>query len=134
MQLKKKRWIVVIVSVIVIVVLLLLYAIYDPSTSYLAPKCPFKLLTGLDCPACGNQRAIHNLLNGNIVDAFLCNPFLWLSLPYVVLVLYATLGNSKFSNRVARYVIHRYALCIYIAAFILWWIIRNTPLWQGVIS
>ena len=26
--------------------------------------CPFKAMTGLDCPGCGATRAIHQLLNG----------------------------------------------------------------------
>lgn len=29
-------------------------------------KCPFKYLTGIDCPGCGFQRSVIALLNGNL--------------------------------------------------------------------
>ena len=70
--------------------LLALYALFDPGTSILAPKCPFKLLTGFDCPACGSQRTLHALLRGQWLAAFRYNPFLLLSVPYLLLVAYTT--------------------------------------------
>ena len=48
----------------------------DPEYSAFIPKCPFRWFTGLDCPACGSQRAIHQLLHLNIKGAFGYNPFL----------------------------------------------------------
>lgn len=32
----------------------------------LYPACPFKTLTGLDCPFCGGLRSTHELLTGNV--------------------------------------------------------------------
>lgn len=49
------------------------------------PKCPFKAVTGLDCPGCGSQRAIHQLLNFNLIAAFKYNPLLLLSIPYILI-------------------------------------------------
>ncbi|MGL5683791.1 MAG: DUF2752 domain-containing protein [Marinifilaceae bacterium] len=48
------------------------------------PPCPFYKLTGLQCPGCGSQRAIHSLLNGNITQAFGYNPLMVLSIPYLL--------------------------------------------------
>lgn len=45
-----------------------LYFSFDPS-HYPFPKCPLLLLTGLYCPGCGSQRALHALLHGQVVRA-----------------------------------------------------------------
>ena len=38
--------------------------------SGLYPRCMFRQLTGLDCPGCGSQRAIHALLHGHVAEAW----------------------------------------------------------------
>jgi hypothetical protein len=38
--------------------------------------CPFKLLTGYDCPGCGMQRALIELLKGDIVSSIINYPAL----------------------------------------------------------
>lgn len=48
---------------------------------FLFPGCPFKALTGLDCPACGGLRMTHDLLNGDLGAALVDNAFLLLVLP-----------------------------------------------------
>lgn len=44
---------------------------FPPGTagSSLYPPCPFRTLTGLDCPFCGGLRATHALLTGDIATA-----------------------------------------------------------------
>jgi hypothetical protein len=37
--------------------------------------CPFKAITGIDCPGCGMTRAIISLIEGNPGNALLYNPF-----------------------------------------------------------
>ena len=67
---------------VVLVALVALYAV-DPSSAWWVPKCPFKLLTGWSCPACGiavmdrNQSiedsvlmAREALLSGRALDTF----------------------------------------------------------------
>ncbi|MES2276099.1 MAG: DUF2752 domain-containing protein [Bacteroidota bacterium] len=41
--------------------------------SHLLP-CPFKYLTGIDCPGCGFQRAVMALLQGHSHQSFLLYP------------------------------------------------------------
>ncbi|MFC0515876.1 DUF2752 domain-containing protein [Mucilaginibacter angelicae] len=36
--------------------------------------CPFKYLTGIDCPGCGFQRAVIALMQGNVQKSFLLYP------------------------------------------------------------
>lgn len=64
--------------------LIWIYTVYNPLESGFFPKCPFKQLTGLDCPGCGSQRAIHFLLNGSWELAWQSNPLLIVAIPYVV--------------------------------------------------
>ena len=37
--------------------------------------CPFKVITGIDCPGCGMTRAMTSLIDGRPGDAALYNPF-----------------------------------------------------------
>lgn len=46
----------------------------NPSENFL--KCPLYALTGLKCPLCGSQRAIHHLLHLHPMKAFAYNPWL----------------------------------------------------------
>jgi len=47
----------------------LLYYFYSPYTDTHFPGCALRSLTGLDCPACGSQRAFADLLHGRIASA-----------------------------------------------------------------
>lgn len=131
---KRVRVIWVVALCVAILALLFIYRIFDPSHSYFAPKCPFHLLTGLDCPACGNQRALHSLLQGDLWLAFRYNPFLWISLPYFFAVVYASFWHSQRAERCARIVLGRKALLSYVVLFFVWWIIRNLPLWHTIVD
>ena len=46
--------------------------------------CPFKALTGWDCPACGGLRAVNDLGRGQVVEALHSNLFFVGSIPVVV--------------------------------------------------
>ena len=39
-----------------------------------APRCPFRVLTGIPCPTCGTTHAVVALLRGEIGAAFAANP------------------------------------------------------------
>lgn len=47
----------------------------------LFPPCPFRLLTGWDCPACGGLRMTHDLLHADLAAAVMDNAFLLVVLP-----------------------------------------------------
>jgi hypothetical protein len=55
------------------------------------PVCPFRALTGLLCPGCGSQRALHDLLHGNVTEAFRYNALLVASIP--LLAVHAAWGR-----------------------------------------
>jgi hypothetical protein len=51
----------------------------------LFPACPFKLLTGWNCPACGGLRMTHDLLHGDVSAAVVDNVFLLIGLPLLAI-------------------------------------------------
>lgn len=68
----------------VLLALVLVYKFFNPLENPYFPKCPVLVLTGLECPGCGSQRAIHHLLNLNIIEAFKNNALLVISIPYLI--------------------------------------------------
>ena len=64
--------------------IIIFYTLIDTSLHIWTLKCPLHLLTGLDCPVCGLQRAIHALLHGDIELSLKYNAFFVISLPYLI--------------------------------------------------
>jgi Protein of unknown function (DUF2752) len=108
-----------------------LYVIEPAKVTFL-PLCPFRALTGFQCPGCGTTRALHQLLHGNLVAAFELNPLLILSLPFL---LYATLRFTILVMRgrpIARNTLSpKYILTIF-GVVLFFWIFRNTPFYPFV--
>lgn len=59
-------------------------ALNDPSSSGLFPPCIFLKLTGMECPGCGSTRCLHQLLNGNFIDAIDLNVLSVVALPWLL--------------------------------------------------
>lgn len=60
------------------------YYRFDPARYLFFPPCPFRWLTGYLCAGCGSQRAIHQLLHGQLSTAWHLNPLLVLAIPYLL--------------------------------------------------
>ncbi len=71
------------------------YFLFDPAASGFFPKCPFYVLTGLKCPGCGSQRAIHALLHLQVGRAFSENPLMVISIPYLLTAFVFFLKKEK---------------------------------------
>ena len=119
--LKDKR----IAIVVAVAAAAVLFAV-DPEQTPWLPRCPFHALTGLDCPACGSQRAVHALLRLRPAEAFAHNPFLVVSLPYAAaLVLTAWFDPRGRLARLRRLCQSRPVVLAYVALFLAWWLVRN---------
>ena len=107
------------------IVAAVIYGMFDPADHALFPKCPFLVLTGgLRCPGCGSQRAIHALLHLQFKDAFMYNPLVVISIPFLVLLAAASIlkdSHPQFYNKMNSSLISKLLLVI----FVLWWIVRN---------
>src|SRR4051794_41482526 len=64
-------------------------AVVDPAHG--PPVCPFKAVTGLDCPGCGGTRALHQLFTGHPGAALSFNVLAVLVLPFLLWGLFASL-------------------------------------------
>ncbi|MCR4828984.1 MAG: DUF2752 domain-containing protein [Bacteroidales bacterium] len=120
----KKRITYIAIGTVVVCVLLFVYSRFDPTHSVWAPKCPFKMLTGWDCAACGNQRVLYSLLHGDFRAAFLYNPFLCISLPYIIALVTGTLFKRELP-RLHRWTTNYYVVITYVVLLCVWWVLRN---------
>lgn len=100
------------------------YFLFDPTTNLFFPKCVFYTLTGYKCPGCGSQRAIYHLLHFNFVDALKANLLLVLTIPLVLLLVYAEIVRTK--KRSFYIKIHSLKLIVgYFVVVLLWGVLRN---------
>ena len=130
---KLAAWLLVSAIGLSIAGILFLYYRFDPAENILFPKCIFHTVTGLECPGCGSQRAFHQLLSGNIAEAFKYNALVVVSIPYLGLWALLTLWKmwSKSvaaKNQIGRAVAglyHGKAVYIILFVVIIFWITRN---------
>lgn len=97
------------------------------------PRCPFRMVTGLQCPGCGSTRACYQLLHLHPIAAFKLNPLLVLALPFII---YGFLGftRSAITGQPQRRVfIPPFYLWALLVLLLLFWIFRNTP-WYPFVS
>lgn len=83
-----RRWPLVASFSVLTIVILLCFAVrrLDISTPpFWLPRCALYQLTGIHCPGCGNTRAAHALLNGDVSEAIRQNAFTVLALPVALL-------------------------------------------------
>lgn len=97
------------------------------------PKCPFRVLTGCQCPGCGSTRACYQLLHLHPVAAFKLNPLFILTLPFIV---YGFLGytSAAITGKPHRRVFIPSAfLWAWLLVLLFFWVFRNTP-WYPFVS
>jgi hypothetical protein len=84
------------------------------------PACPFRLLTGWNCPACGGLRMIHDLLHGDLAAAITDNAFLLVSIPLLA-------GWFLLRRRAGRAPLPIPAAATIVVAALAWTVLRNLP-------
>ncbi|OBK27195.1 hypothetical protein A5634_23715 [Mycobacterium asiaticum] len=96
-------------------------ALADPHRpDSLYPQCPFKLLTGWNCPACGGLRMTHDLLHGHLVASIYDNVFVLVGIP----LLAAWILVRRFQGRSWFPVI---TILTVVVASTAWTVLRNMP-------
>lgn len=87
-----------------------------PGSSRWLPPCIFHKLTGLHCPGCGNTRALHALVHGDLRASLAYNPLL---IPALLLFLFLLCFPRLACKR---------WLCLGVAiVVVLFFIARNLP-------
>lgn len=97
---------------------------FPPAAYAFYPRCPFKLLTGYDCPGCGSTRALHHLLHGRIEEAFRLNPMIFVMLA-VALFAVPSMARGQRPRFLERPWFGWAALVVLVA----FGIVRNTPVY-----
>lgn len=103
---------------------LYIYYRVDPSAAAWMPRCPSKMLTGLDCPGCGSQRALHALLHGDIAASLRFNALLIPAIVTVALITVAEWQKERWP-RFHKAMTGNVAVYATLSVIILWAIIRN---------
>ena len=115
------------IAIVLVTMLAILYRTYNPNGNVYFPKFPFRELTGLKCPGCGSQRAVHYLLNFDIFNAIKENVILVLSIPYILTgLVFDSLKNPNENILNWRKILFgRKAIFVILTIIITFWILRN---------
>ncbi len=91
---------------------------HNPHSLY--PLCPFKFLTGWNCPLCGGLRMTHDLVHGDLLASINDNVFALVGIPLLIgwFVIRRRLGLSARTTPVVLTVV---------VASIAWTVLRNLP-------
>lgn len=93
----------------------------DPhNTNSVYPLCPFKWLTGWNCPFCGGLRMTHDLLHGDLAASINDNVFLLVGIPLLA-------GWVLMRLRHGQSPLPMPAVLTIAAAAIVWTVLRNLP-------
>ena len=105
---------------------LLALAIGNPHSTNWLLRCPLHWLTGFQCPFCGGQRAIHELLHLNIREAWNLNLGLLIMSPYIfVLLVGQVFPQLQRCNVIVRFCYRNDIICLSLVLFAIWGVIRN---------
>lgn len=92
-------------------------AVADPTT-HPAPRCWFNAFTGLQCPGCGSQRAIHALAHMRVAEAWHFNPAIFFAVPLAGLYAWSP-------ARIERVLYHPLFMIAIASAILIFTILRN---------
>ena len=104
----------------------------SPSNQWF-PKCPFRLVTGMQCPGCGSTRAFYQLLHLHPIAAFKFNPLMILTLPFIVYGFLGFTRSAVMGRPQRRLFIPPIYLWAWLFLLIFFWVFRNTP-WYPFVS
>ncbi len=105
------------------IILAALYA-FEPSAGSFFPKCLFHQITGLNCPGCGLQRAIHALMHGHVAEAVRFNAILPVLAVVVAAYGIAYALRNRFPHISKAFTSTRAAMLV-LALIVAWWVLRN---------
>jgi hypothetical protein len=99
----------------------------DPhEPGHLLPACPFRLVTGWQCPACGGTRMAFDLLHGDVARAWRDNAFVLLLSPFLLWLL-ASWVVAGWRGRRYQVSLPRYGAPVVVVGALAWGVLRNLP-------
>ena len=86
-------------------------------------------LFGLQCATCGGTRCVNNLFQGNFVEAFTMNPFIFCCIVYAIvsfiLLNILVFTNATFAKKALRIMYSWYSLAFGAVSYAVFFIVRN---------
>ncbi|MFI1567021.1 DUF2752 domain-containing protein [Streptomyces sp. NPDC020490] len=101
-----------------------LYGVDPHQPGHLLPRCPFRLVTGLLCPACGGARMVYDLMHGHFAAAWLDNRALLLASPFALALLARWIVEGLRGRR-WQPALSRRAQLLVLAVAVAWTVARN---------
>lgn len=101
-----------------------LYVTDPHEPGHVLPRCPFRLVTGLLCPACGGTRMVYDLMHGHLTEAWLDNRALLLASPYALALLGRWIAEGLRGRRWRPRLSTR-AQVLVLTLAVLWTVARN---------
>ena len=105
--------------------------LFDPAKGGY-PPCPFRMLTGLQCPGCGSTRSAYQLLHGHPIAAFELNPLLIISLPIILYGLVSVTKSAIMDHQMQAILIPQRYAWVFLFVVIGFWVFRNTSFYPFV--
>ncbi len=95
------------------------------------PRCAFHAVTGWHCPGCGNTRAAHALLHGDVVEALRQNALFVVALPFLAFLAWRSWMAWVYPGRLRplRFQWRQGHTTTAVAILLAYWVVRNLP-WQ----
>lgn len=90
--------------------------------------CMTKRIANIDCPGCGGQRAFHQLLHGNFIEAGKLNIFIYFFAPLLAYIFFS-FALKPFNINFPDIDISLKGLLITLLIFIVFTLFRNSHLW-----
>jgi hypothetical protein len=108
---------------------LLYLRLFNPASSGLFPPCPFRAITGLNCPGCGTLRGLHQLLHGHPLAALDLNPLMVMTLPFMAYVFLSYALVALRGRGLPKVFIPSPLIWVIFWVIISFWVLRNIPVY-----
>ncbi len=99
-------------------------------------QCLLKKFTGWSCMACGGQRAFHQLLHGNFIEAIELNALFSLGLPLALYFYYNWINDNSALQKKSKSSLAQNSqrIIALLLLSILFMIVRNMPYFRDFLS
>lgn len=114
-------------SVLLGLLLLWLYFNVNPNGQSFIPKCPFHSITGLHCPGCGSQRALHDFLHGRLLEGFQHNVLIGLGLLVMFYKAFLWIRSYFYPQKTNNLLYNPKTAWAILILIVVFWILRNIP-------